>query len=226
MKETTATEAFVTDSALSYYVTTSEVTDATNGLTSESAQKHTALLSGRIQGEKDSPLIQVNDGTFNMESGALLGKNDTMETRGIQASGGTLNLNGGYIVGFYQNDEKKHFDTTSAKDEKITLLVKDTTDEILIPELITEKSGAGVSAVNAVVNASGTVLAGNRIHVSSYSYGGDYGAVMIVRGKSSLTVNGSVFSGNRIDTDEESYRKPLFFQRWGEEPITLIVAES
>ena len=179
---TAETQASVTDFALTYYVTTSEVTDAADGLTSEYTQKHSVILKGRIQAVTDHPLIQVNGGTFNLESGTLLGKSDESETRGIQASGGTINLSGGYIAGFCQND----------------------TAFVALPELISDKSGAGVNIVDTAVNATGTVLTGNRIRVGSASYGGDYGAAMATNGNSSLMINGSVFSGNRIDTDEES----------------------
>ena len=99
--------ASVSDSAISYYVTTSYVSDEANGTTTESTEKHDVTLNGRIQATENNPLIQVSNGTFNLGSGTLLGQNDSNETRGIQVNGGTINLTGGYIAGFNQNDVKK-----------------------------------------------------------------------------------------------------------------------
>ena len=77
---------------LTYYVTESEVINSENGATKETLVKHTAPLKGVIKGGS-SPVFYVENGTLQMESGAITGCTNSA----IVQNGGTINLTGGYI---------------------------------------------------------------------------------------------------------------------------------
>lgn len=77
---------------LTYYVTESEVIDSNNGATKETLVKHVVKLKGVIKGGS-SPVFYVENGTLQMESGAITGCTNSA----IVQNGGTINLTGGYI---------------------------------------------------------------------------------------------------------------------------------
>ncbi len=82
---------------LTYYVTRSEVTNVQTGSTVETLYKYTVSTSGAIKGSSQ-PIITVNGGTFNLQSGML--RSGTNRAVYQSYSGGTINLSGGYICGF------------------------------------------------------------------------------------------------------------------------------
>lgn len=82
---------------LTYYVTRSDITNTQKGSTEETLYKHTVITSGAIKGSSQ-PIITVNGGTFNLQSGMLRSGTNRAVYQGY--SGGTVNLSGGYICGF------------------------------------------------------------------------------------------------------------------------------
>lgn len=82
---------------LTYYVTTSTVTNSLTGATSESVQKYTVTTRGAIVGN-NQPVFNVTYGTLNIDSGMVRSGTG----RAINQSGGTVNITGGYICGFNQ----------------------------------------------------------------------------------------------------------------------------
>ena len=83
---------------LTYYVTTTSVTDSTNGLTSERLEKHTVVSTGTILAN-DQTVFQVS-GNLTIQSGVISGGTG----RAIRQTGGTVDLLGGYICGFTMAD--------------------------------------------------------------------------------------------------------------------------
>lgn len=89
---------------LTYYVTTSRVTNSATGATAESVQKHTVTTRGAIVGN-DQPVFNVTNGTLNIDSGMIRSGTG----RAINQSGGTVNIKGGYICGFNQPYDKSSY---------------------------------------------------------------------------------------------------------------------
>ncbi|MGM9538297.1 MAG: Cna B-type domain-containing protein [Candidatus Onthomonas sp.] len=90
--------ASLSDNTLTYYVTTTRVTNSATGATQETLEKHTVSIAGSIMGGAQ-PVFQVTGGTLNLQSGMIRGGTG----RAVVQTGGTTNLSGGYICGFTQS---------------------------------------------------------------------------------------------------------------------------
>ena len=124
------------DKTLTYYVTTSKVSNIDNGTTREYLEKHVVNVQGNISGGS-VPAIVIETGTVNINSGALT----DYTNRAIVQKSGTLNLKGGYICG-----------NSAATVEVIDGLIG----------WDTEISGGAIYVTgDSRLNLSGTVLAGN-----------------------------------------------------------------
>ena len=85
---------------LTYYVTESQVTESSNGVTEETLVKHVVKLKGVIKGGA-SPVFYVENGTFHMDGGAITGCTGSA----ILQNGGMLDLSGGYICNNHKSSE-------------------------------------------------------------------------------------------------------------------------
>ncbi len=90
--------AALSEDSLTYYVTTSSITNSATGATQEALEKHTVSTAGAIVGGSQ-PVFNVTGGTLNIESGMIRGGTG----RAIVQTGGTTNMSGGYICGFTQS---------------------------------------------------------------------------------------------------------------------------
>ena len=93
--------ASLSGGTLTYYVTTTSVTDPDVGDTQEKLEKHTVSIAGAIVGGSQ-PVFQVAGGTLNVQSGVIYGGTG----RAILQTEGTVNLSGGYLCGFTQSSSK------------------------------------------------------------------------------------------------------------------------
>ena len=90
--------ASLSNGTLTYYVTTTEVTNSATGATEETLEKHTVTAAGAIVGGSQ-PVFSVTGGTLNVQSGIIRGGTG----RAIVQTGGETNLSGGYLCGFTQS---------------------------------------------------------------------------------------------------------------------------
>lgn len=187
-------EVYEDDSVLTYYTTTTEVTDSENGLTSDIREKHTVPVTGKIIADDPNPVILVQGGTFTLNGGFILGNKgkNNEDSKGIEVinnadgKGGTANLNGGYIAycSLYDNNQ------SDTEKEKAKL----------------GQRGAALQVKgNSTVNLNGTAIVNNSITVDADSYGGNYGAGICVEDSGVLNIiDGGKVASNAIYTTTDS----------------------
>ena len=81
---------------LTYYVTETAISNQNTGATNEYMVEHKVSITGAIDGSLgDSPAIRINSGSVNMNSGAIVGCNDSA----VYQAGGMFFMYDGYICG-------------------------------------------------------------------------------------------------------------------------------
>lgn len=135
------------DERLEYYVTETEVTDPANGVTTETLKKYTVTGGGMIIGDKAG--------------------------RAITVSGGTVNLNGGYITNFSRSVDSEDSRGGAVKVTGGTVNIR---GAVLAGNYASDGGAVYVSGSNATLNIlEGAVIAGNTATRSHYFNWSGYG---------------------------------------------------
>lgn len=91
----------LSNGTLTYYVTTTSITNSATGATEETLEEHTVNAAGAIVGG-NQPVFSVSGGTLTIQSGMIRSGTN----RAINQTGGVTNFAGGYICGFSQTSNK------------------------------------------------------------------------------------------------------------------------
>lgn len=193
------------NNTLTYYVTTSTVTNSTMGATQEALEKHTVFVKGAITGGS-VPAIVIESGTVNLNSGALT----NYSNRAIVQKSGTLNLKGGYICGNTATTVGAIDGVTGWDNEISGGAIYVTGDSklnisgtVLAANSTSERGGAIVveSSNNPVVKMTGGVLSGNMSTstVTNSGHGWHYGGGGIsLDGNATMLMSGGYITNNKV----------------------------
>lgn len=136
---------------LTYYVTTSEITDASTGATKETLVKHTVTAQNAIVAS-NNPVFSVTGGTLNIASGMI--RSGT--ARAINQTSGIVNMSGGYICGFTLEGEK-----TVRGGAVVTTGGTFNLSDTAVIAANSAPCGGGLYANGGAVNITGGVISGN-----------------------------------------------------------------
>lgn len=167
---------------LEYYVTESKVINTSTGDTEETLYKHTLSSKGTILAyAPGQPLFTVTGGTLTVDSGMYYGGTG----RAIYQTGGTTNLNGGYICGFTKNTAQNL--------------------EVWGYDNVRTDFGGAIWTDNATVNLAGAVLAGNEAPSGGAIYVED----------STVHITDGVISGNISATTGINVKNSEWLNHYG-----------
>ena len=187
--------------SLTYYVTTSEITNAATGATRETVYEHKVSTKGWIKGAK-VPIFMV-DGTLTLESGMLYGGNNRAILANNTSSPATINLTGGYICGFYRSDGE----TKTAAAIYMNPGTLNISGTAVVADNQADMFGGAINIRSAEINMTGGFLAGNRIYSpvrGSVGSGSDYNADNLAGGgalrveKCEFNFSGGYITNNEV----------------------------
>lgn len=166
---------------LTYYVTESTVINTGTGATQETLYKHTVTLEGMLKGSS-SPIITISSGTVNVDGGAIV----ECTNSAISQTGGTLNLNSGYICG----------NSTAGSGGAVYSQGNGT---IIVNGTVLAGNTAGVDGGAIAINASTLIIndgiiSGNK---SASSGGG-----VFTNGYTNVTINDGYITNNKSESTD------------------------
>lgn len=183
------------DNRLTYYVTTSAIVNSSTGQTEEKLEKRTIQVNGGIQAGTQ-PVFQVSGGTLNIDGGFIYGGSN----RAILQSGGVTNLLNGYICGFENTSEGGAIYTTGG-----TLNIGNGTEgsgTVLAGN--SAYRGGAIFAQNTTVNMTGGIISGNcSSRTESSTEGASHygGGGMFLNNCGSAVMTGGYITNNLVQSN-------------------------
>lgn len=180
---------------LIYYVTKTEITNASTGATQETLVKYDVPLRGRIDAG-NATVVNLAGGTVNLESGMLYeGTN-----RAFNMNGGTLNLQGGYVFGFKNNGNGA---AILADNNSVINL----SGSVLAQNESTGTTGCGgaIAAMgNTEINITKGVISGNKADGVRSGENGNHrgGGGIYCDGNTKVTMSGGYITNNQAVSEE------------------------
>lgn len=194
--------ASLSDGTLTYYVTTTSITNGATGATQETLEKHTVSTAGSIVGGSQ-PVFNVTGGTLNIQSGMIQGGTG----RAIVQTGGTTNMSGGYICGFTQSSSKAD-NTSFGGAVKTSGGTLNLSGGVLAAN--TAHNGGAVYATGSIkISVTGGVISGNTANRTTsgwndHSESGAYrcgGGGIYSDGNAEITMSGGYITNNTATHD-------------------------
>lgn len=193
----TAEMSYVNDvpNELTYYVTESSVNTTDSTRTNETTYKHEVKITGAIVACSSSKvnLINLEGGTFNLQSGVLTQEENCNVAHLIYAqNGSTVNMSGGYVCGASVGRDGAGAGIAAMDNSTLEI-----SDGVIAGNYA--PSGGGVYALNSTVNMVGGIISGN----GTNNYESGYGAGICAE-DSMVTITNGYITNNKYQfyTDE------------------------